>query len=683
MVQPQKRPATLCGRINLAGLACLVVLAGFAGVGCWRKTSPRKREPPSVQLYTEPGVVTALAAAPPYVLVGTTRGLDCIDQRGGATVRFGTAEGLPTESVKALAPAVSTGGFWIGTERGVVYLDPETRAVLPIPGPPPEHAEALAWVEAMASSPDGGVFLGGSNGLYKVEPTWEWVKTAFAAPVTALLAGASGDLWIGSTSGAAVRHRDGTVVPIPRSDSFGLASVAHIIEAPDGTPVLIGESAGDDGQPRLAIQLGGQFATFRPSPAVTVLGAARVLDGIALLTSDRLFMLSVARADTAPGWRQAMQLLPESTWLRVSPWEARAVDFEIPPLPTKMTACGGEILIGTRAVGTVSLDPAASGKQRPRWLRRWGLVGTAVSLSVACGAPADCYLATGAAGALRYDGSTIVPLPPSAGGAGDEAFILAVAKSSDGTIWALSRKADDQNLHIAKLEEDGVFEESAAMALPVPVTAFSFAKFARDGTLWLGLQAPDEEEPGEMRSLGVAALQPGLGLLSLHPKIGTSEGNGPESPGVLPIPGEVTDVAFMDDNDEVWFATTSGAVRVLGGSVTVFGETEGLNSEILHSVVVTPGGMVFVASSRGVGMFDGESWQFPRELALRARAMAVGADGHLWIGTEHGLAFYDGRKLERIRPRAGLLAEEVADLTVDSYGRIWVRSRQGITVVVP
>jgi hypothetical protein len=152
--------------------------------------------------------------------------------------------------------------------------------------------------------------------------------------------------------------------------------------------------------------------------------------------------------------------------------------------------------------------------------------------------------------------------------------------------------------------------------------------------------------------------------------------------GILPVPRDVRDVAFVSE-DELWFATINGAARVVGRDITVFTEAEGLESEILHGVVATDGGLVFVASSRGVGAFDGTRWSWPRALRVSANALARGADGRLWLGTDHGLLAYDGRRIARVDRKRGLLDDEVYDVAVDHYGRLWVRGVQGVSVVDP
>src|SRR5262249_57791867 len=122
------------------------------------------------------------------------------------------------------------------------------------------------------------------------------------------------------------------------------------------------------------------------------------------------------------------------------------------------------------------------------------------------------------------------------------------------------------------------------------------ARFAADGLLWLGLQYLDDE--GDPRPYGVALVDPALNAVSYH-----HEGKNARRSGVLPIPNDVVGVAFMED--EVWLASASGAARLKGGQVKLWTEADELRSEILHGVVTTEGGLVYVASSSGAGQCDG------------------------------------------------------------------------------
>src|SRR5262249_21290603 len=151
--------------------------------------------------------------------------------------------------------------------------------------------------------------------------------------------------------------------------------------------------------------------------------------------------------------------------------------------------------------------------------------------------------------------------------------------------------------------------------------------------------------------------------------------------GVLPIPNDVVGVAFMED--EVWLASASGAARLKGGQVKLWTEADELRSEILHGVVTTEGGLVYVASSSGVGQFDGKRWSYPPPLAFISNGIARGLDGRLWLATERGLVVYDGKKTDRYDRGAGLADDRVLDVVVDNLGRVWARGPEGLSILTP
>ena len=64
-------------------------------------------------------------------------------------------------------------------------------------------------------------------------------------------------------------------------------------------------------------------------------------------------------------------------------------------------------------------------------------------------------------------------------------------------------------------------------------------------------------------------------------------------------------------------------------------------------------------------------------------AIAIGRDGRLWLATARGIAVYDGRRVRRVDVRRGLLENEIAEVVVDEYGRLWARGARSLAVVSP
>ena len=122
---------------------------------------------------------------------------------------------------------------------------------------------------------------------------------------------------------------------------------------------------------------------------------------------------------------------------------------------------------------------------------------------------------------------------------------------------------------------------------------------------------------------------------------------------------------------------------MVGRKVVIYGEAEGLKSEIMHGAACTAGGMVYLAAGHGVAAFDGDRWSYPRPLAIVADDIEIGPDGRLWMATERGLAVFDGARLRRLDARRGLVENRIRDVAVDHFGRVWLRGSQSLGIVTP
>ncbi len=652
------------------------VLALALAFGCShpadRGAPPRKGRGPQVRAFTESSSVRTIATASGYLFVGTTRGLDRWDLRTGEYLFVGEPAGLPGTSVVALHPTAKGEAIWIATDAGVALYDVATESVAQVPPPIPAHAAALKGLTALAPDPSGGAWIGGSVGLYHVDLDGVWRPAGFTSPVTALWLARDGALWMGTTGGVAVRHTDGSFTRYDQNQGLGITTARQILEGPDGQPIVIGNAA--DGRSRLAFFAGDAFTTYRPSPEVPIAGGARRGDDVVLATTRDLFVVSSKRGGARTLSRDGLHLVPVAGKRKRSPYLIDKLAVPVPPDPTALTSTGGEVLVGTSALGVARVSEGRGKQPTMRWLRRMELVTGAVDLTVACASANDCYVATGSDRTWRFDGASFRPIQVAAA---SSTITLAVVHSPEGGVLALYRVPGERQLRVARLE-GATFNAMTELTIETPggVTGLSFAKFSPDGLLWLGLMYLDEEN--EARPYGVATIDLTLGAVSYHHE---RRGNDSKKTGILPVPNDVVDAAFLED--EIWFASASGAARLRGEELTVYTEAEGLESEILHGVVATEGGLVFVATTGGVEVFDGTRWTSPKALRMVVRGITRGRDGRLWMATDRGVVAYDGQRAQRTDRRAGLLEDRVEDIAVDDEGRVWSRSRQGFSLVTP
>jgi hypothetical protein len=256
--------------------------------------------------------------------------------------------------------------------------------------------------------------------------------------------------------------------------------------------------------------------------------------------------------------------------------------------------------------------------------------------------------------------------------------VLAVVRDRDGSILAIHQAGHEARLALTRIAPGGQWQLAPAASIETPGPAeLSFARPSPAGVLWLGLRYATEA--GDMRPWGVALVDAALGTVAYHH---ASASGRERQRGVLPVPIDVVDVAFIGES-QVWLASSEGAAQLEGDTVTVYDETRGLRSELLRGIAASAGGIVFVASRSGIGSFDGESWQYPRQLGWSSNDVEIGADGRLWIATDRGLAVYDGSRVRRLDARRGLVEDSIVHVALDHYGRVWALGKRSLSLVEP
>src|SRR5262245_19611719 len=109
----------------------------------------------------------------------------------------------------------------------------------------------------------------------------------------------------------------------------------------------------------------------------------------------------------------------------------------------------------------------------------------------------------------------------------------------------------------------------------------------------------------------------------------------------------------------------------------------GLPQKTVAAIARTPDGYLWLGTDEGLARFDGVRFTvFDRnttpELRSRAvNALHVDARGRLWIGTAGGVLLLEGGQF-RARPISGLDGGEVRAVTSDAHGRVWIGADTGL-----
>ena len=104
------------------------------------------------------------------------------------------------------------------------------------------------------------------------------------------------------------------------------------------------------------------------------------------------------------------------------------------------------------------------------------------------------------------------------------------------------------------------------------------------------------------------------------------------------LTGRRVNAVAVGRDGSAWFATTDGVFRSDGVGWTQYGWDDGLGTEWIQTVAVTPDGTVWAGTLRaGVSRFEGDQWTTYRMadglVDDSVRAVAMAPDGAYWFGT--------------------------------------------------
>lgn len=666
-------------------------LLGVAWLACACGPEPRPTPPPTgprstvrIRVFTETSGARLLQPIGKYVFGAAGHGLDRWDLSNQTVLPMDAEAGLPGDRVVAMSADAGRGWVWIATDAGVGYYEVASGTFTQLALPPTTTGIDLANGSIhLAGAIDGGVWVGHDKGLLYANSSGGWVTTPITEPVHAVHVDGAGWLWIASDSGVIGRKPSGEVLEYGPQHGCAVEKPRLIVPAPGGGVLVIGEDG--KGQQRFALWREESWSSFRVLPDVR--WDVAVPQGGTIVAMGKgnaqLFRLSpriagAVRPLTRDGAR-VISLVAKET----APFVIDIVDAELPTEPLAITGAGDELLVSTRDLGIARYT--ARGGAPSGWLRRKQMFDGAESLSVACHDRDDCWLAMGAKRAWHWLGDHFEP-------GGPDLVVLAVIRDASGEIYALHRGTDQDTMQLSRISgKDWVEVPGVQLKPPGSQPSVSFARFAPNGQLWVGLLYKDEGVQ-ELTPWGVALIDVAAGKVEYHratgpddpqpPKKGRHKDKDKKKPKVMPVPIGAVDAAFIDEH-EVWFATSEGAARMVDGKIQLWSEKDQMPSELLHAVAATSGGLVFVASNAGIAAFDGETWSYPRNLAFPVADLAVTPDGKLWMATERGIAVYDGKKVRRLDVRRGLVDNELLDLALDQFGRVWARGKGSVVLVMP
>src|SRR5579859_2817724 len=112
-------------------------------------------------------------------------------------------------------------------------------------------------------------------------------------------------------------------------------------------------------------------------------------------------------------------------------------------------------------------------------------------------------------------------------------------------------------------------------------------------------------------------------------------------------------------------------------SLTVWTQQQGLPQDTIRAITQTTDGFLWVGTDEGLARFDGyEFVSFGKDQgnlpSNSVNVLAAGSDGALWIGTPGGLTRCSQGRFQTFTQKDGLPGNAVTALFVDHRGALWI-----------
>jgi signal transduction histidine kinase/CheY-like chemotaxis protein/streptogramin lyase len=571
-----------------------------------------------------------------------------------------------------------TGFLWVGTANGLFRYDGrQFRAYTKAQGLP------SGQIEALHQTADGDIWAGTSQGLARLNgDVFETVRSGPGNGAHAIVSDARGNLYVGTSLGLLVAPPAG-----PRGKrQFRLHAVA---DGSNGTQRVYG----------IAVE----------SPERVWYGCGA---GICLLEGERARPLAgfdVPRES----WRGFLLDRQGSLWVRsytslmvLAKGAGKFVrrDAGLPPSarnPAVLMDRDGEIYV-----------PTARGMAR-RTASGWTLIRKANGLPSAAvtfflqDREGSAWIALDGGGLVRWLGYKIAETYTESEGLSHDA-VWALGRDRRGTLWAATQAGLSRFL-----PERAQWQAWTHPLLGIGQTVALAA--GQDGTWWIG-QAPGElfhMDPrtgkGELYGARSGLLNESVYSLAADAKgriwAGTAAGLYVGSRGAggwrferVSIPGESQKAILallVDSRGWVWATTSAGLVRFENGHWRKFTIADGLLHDNVTYVAEAPDHAVWVGYRDPIGIsrleFDAgppgarpSTRHFgPKDGMWEARTYFLRFDrrGWLWVGTDMGVDYYDGRAWRHLDKADGLAVNDCDQNAFfdDEDGSVWIGTAKGLT----
>jgi ligand-binding sensor domain-containing protein/serine phosphatase RsbU (regulator of sigma subunit) len=530
------------------------------------------------------------------------------------------------------------------------------------------------WVDAIAQTHDGYLWLGTQEGLVRFDGVRFTVFSTRTVPalrsnnVSALVVDSEGALWIGTYGGGLTRYFGGQWATWGRKEGLGSDFVISLFEDRERA-LWVGTRAGGVNRRR-----GGETSTFTTKDGLandTVSAIAQDTDGTLWFGTDgglsRFVGGGFTTVSEANGFARPVVLALHGSregtlWIgtkgeglfarRAGAIQAVAAERGLGGATVTAIASDsdGNEWLGTDGAGLYRIhgdEVRASGKKGVRYAVSAFFEDREKNLWVGAD---NLWLGSGAVGLLRLKDGKVTTFGADEGLRADYAW--SVLEDAQGTLWV----GTSGGLSMAK--GGGAFTQvtvPAARGRPLTDPIVMAMTPLRRGGLWIGTEGR------------------GLGLLE-----GGSYTNFEDTQG---LPNDTIRALHEDAAGDLWIGTYgSGLARLRDGVFSRFGAALGFPDSVVTSFAEGANGTLWIGTERGglVALKDGRFTVNDALVGDMIESLYWDA-GSLWIGTYGaGLALFREGRLYRFTTREGLYDDVLYAIVDDGQGFLWTTSNRGI-----
>ncbi len=152
-----------------------------------------------------------------------------------------------------------------------------------------------------------------------------------------------------------------------------------------------------------------------------------------------------------------------------------------------------------------------------------------------------------------------------------------------------------------------------------------------------------------------------------------------------PYSGHYRDV-LSDKNGGLWIATGMGLYHHTNSGYKLYQTQSELLGPDIHGIAYARDGNLWIGGLGGITIYKDSNrvgYFTPQNglPSISVQSVVQGSDGFMWVGTDRGIARYDGQNWSLRHSRRWLLDDDVRDVAFDSEGTAWIATGSGVSAI--